>query len=213
MGPALVVADNLVRLLEGQEVAPGLLALQVIARAIEPIAGMDHREQLAGLQRRLGWVVAPPGEQTKAGADTDAKRARGDFDVFLCHNSKDKPAVLRIAEMLLKKRLLPWLDVWDLQPGMRWQPAIERQIDCIKAAAVFVGNSGFGPWQDEEASAILSRFKERNRPVIPVILEDAVDPVQFPLFLDGRTTVDFRKKEPDPLNQLVFGITGRKTAL
>jgi hypothetical protein len=52
-GPPLVVADNLIRLLEAQELAPGLPALRVIAEAIEPIAGMVHREKLAGLRRRL----------------------------------------------------------------------------------------------------------------------------------------------------------------
>jgi len=52
-GGAFVVADNLVHLLEAQELAPGLPALRVIAEAIEPFAGMAHREGLAGLRRRL----------------------------------------------------------------------------------------------------------------------------------------------------------------
>ena len=48
-----MVADNLVQLLEGQELAPGLPALRVIAEAVQPFAGMAHREGLAGLRGRL----------------------------------------------------------------------------------------------------------------------------------------------------------------
>jgi hypothetical protein len=190
-GAAFVVADELVRLLELQEIAPGVPALRVIAQAIRP----------------------PARGPVAINASAADRTALKEYDVFLCHNSKDKPAVLRIANMLVGKGLLPWLDVWDLRPGMRWQPEIERQIDTIKSAAVFVGSSGLGPWQDEESYAILSRFRKLNRPAIPVILEDAPDGIELPAFLDARTRVDFRKSEPDPLNHLIFGITGKNPAL
>jgi hypothetical protein len=38
------------------------------------------------------------------------KIATRDFDVFLCHNSTDKPAVRRIRELLKEHGILPWLD-------------------------------------------------------------------------------------------------------
>ena len=59
-GSPLVVADNLIRLLEAQDVAPGLPALRVIAEAVEPVAGIAYREELVGLRRRLGWTSEPP---------------------------------------------------------------------------------------------------------------------------------------------------------
>jgi hypothetical protein len=40
----------------------------------------------------------------------------------------------------------------------------------------------------------------------------ALSPIPLPAFLDSRTRVDFRKSQPDPLNQLIFGITGRNPA-
>ncbi len=49
------------------------------------------------------------------------KEATMDFDVFLCHNSIDKPAVKKIGEQLKEQGLLPWLDVWELRPGLPWQ--------------------------------------------------------------------------------------------
>src|SRR4051794_14128722 len=36
------------------------------------------------------------------------------FDVFLSHNSKDKPAVRQIAEALRARGLEVWLDEWNL---------------------------------------------------------------------------------------------------
>ncbi len=35
------------------------------------------------------------------------------FDVFLCHNSDDKSAVIEIANQLKARNLKPWLDVWE----------------------------------------------------------------------------------------------------
>jgi len=45
------------------------------------------------------------------------KRAAGEFDVFLCHNWADKPAVRQIANALKVHGILPWLDEWELPPG------------------------------------------------------------------------------------------------
>ncbi|HEV2765649.1 MAG TPA: TIR domain-containing protein, partial [Pyrinomonadaceae bacterium] len=133
-----------------------------------------------------------------------------DFDVFLCHNSQDKPAVKEIGERLKERGILPWLDVWELRPGLPWQEALERQIEKIKSAAVFVGPGGTGPWQNQELRAFLSEFVERKVPVIPVLLPGCDETPKLPVFLRAMTWVDFRKQEADPLRQLVWGITGEK---
>ena len=138
------------------------------------------------------------------------KRALSQFDVFLCHNSADKPAVKRIAELLKQAGVLPWLDVWELPPGQPWQPLLEQQIDNIKAAAVFVGSAGLGPWQEQEMYGFLEEFVKRKVPVIPVLLSDAPAAPKLPIFLRAMTWVDFRADDPDPMEQLVWGITGRR---
>ena len=61
------------------------------------------------------------------------------FDVFLCHNSEDKPDVIQIGNRLKGHNLHPWLDEWELRPGFPWQPLLEESIEEIGAAAVFVG--------------------------------------------------------------------------
>ncbi len=130
------------------------------------------------------------------------------FDVFLCHNSKDKSVVKNIALQLKQRGLRPWLDEWHLRPGLPWQRALEQQIDSIGAAAVFVGPDGMGPWQQMEQEAFLREFDRRGCPVIPVILPGVQKQPDLPTFLKGMTWVDFRSSAPDPLDQLIWGITG-----
>ena len=138
------------------------------------------------------------------------KIATKDFDVFLCHNTWDKPAVEDIGRRLKERGILPWLDVEQLQPGLPWQSALEKQIKKIRSAAVFVGGKGIGPWQDVELAAFLREFVSRKCPVIPVILLGSPKVPRLPVFLRGMTWVDFRKSEPEPMDQLVWGITGNR---
>jgi formylglycine-generating enzyme required for sulfatase activity len=132
------------------------------------------------------------------------------FDVFLCHNSKDKPQVIQIAEQLQQHDLKSWLDIWELPPGRSWQRLLEKQIEQIASAAVFVGEDGFGPWQEQEIYAFLSEFVRRDCPVIPVLLPNAPKKPELPVFLRQFTWVDFRASDPDPMYRLRWGITGKK---
>jgi hypothetical protein len=136
------------------------------------------------------------------------KRAAGQFDVFLCHNHVDKPAVKVIANALKSRGLLPWLDQWELPPGQPWQPLLERQIGNIRAAAVCVGQAGVGPWQEQELYGFLSEFVSRRAPVIPLLLQNAPAKPELPIFLRLMTYVDFGLADPDPMAQLEWGITG-----
>lgn len=132
------------------------------------------------------------------------------FDVFLCHNSEDKPAVIEIAQQLKQNDVKPWLDLWELRPGVDWQEALEEQIKQIRCVAVFVGGSGLGPWQKPEMRAFIRASVKQGSTVIPVLLPSVPEVPDLPVFLEGFHWVDFRMAAPDPLVQLVWGITGRK---
>lgn len=147
------------------------------------------------------------GSQTN---DTAQETIINKYDIFLCYNSADKSAVKLIYEQLRQRGLRPWLDQYDLRPGLPWQDELERQIARIGSAAVFVGNSGIGPWQDMEQKAFLQAFKRRGCPVIPVILADAQETPDLPIFLRGMTWVDFRRSDCAPIDQLLWGITGER---
>jgi WD40 repeat protein len=140
------------------------------------------------------------------------KEETTDFDVFLCHNAADKPAVRLLAQRLREHGILPWLDENELRPGRDWQEELERQIRNIRTAVVFVGPSGTGPWQSREMRAFLNEFAERGCPVIPVLLPQAAAP-ELPVFLRSMTWVDLRTQDSDGIERLIWGITGRKPTL
>ena len=176
-------------LLDREERLPGV----PVSRLIE----MDHA---ADRQR----------ERSASASMLQGKIATDDFDVFLCHHPVDKPAVKQIGERLKDRGILPWLDEWELRPGLPWQRLLEGQIEQIKTAAVFVGKEGIGPWQRQELDAFLREFVDKGCPVIPVLLPDAPKEPDLPIFLRGITWVDFRTQDPDPLEQLIWGVTGRR---
>jgi hypothetical protein len=132
------------------------------------------------------------------------------FDVFLCHNGDDKPEIRNITRQLADNAINPWLDEDQIRPGTSWQTALGEQIQNIKSAAVFVGESGVGPWQEQEIQALLSQFVKRKCPVIPVVLPSANETPKLPWTLQNLHWVDFRVANPDPLEQLIWGITGKK---
>ena len=148
--------------------------------------------------------------RSQAGMGSDGDETQREVDVFLCHNSPDKPAVKAIGEQLRSRGITPWLDEWELRPGLPWQDVLEEQIRYIKSAAVFVGPDGAGPWQEREQSAFLRQFVNRRRPVIPVILPGVGHRPEVPTFLEGMIWVDFRQLDPDPMECLIWGITGER---
>jgi TIR domain len=134
------------------------------------------------------------------------------FHVFLSHSSTDKPAVEELARRLAGEGIQAWLDKWNLIPGDPWQPAIEKALAESETCAVFVGLSGFGPWQNEEMrAAIDQRVRDSGRRfrVIPVLLPGAerAERSSLPTFLAATTWVEFRDSldDPDALHRLVCG--------
>ena len=149
-------------------------------------------------------------DQDVAAARLQGKIKTNDFDVFLCYHSKDRAQVTAIGERLRERGLLPWLDIWEIPPGTRWQPELLKQIKSVKSAAVFIGPNAPGPWQEIELETILSDFVKRRRPVIPVVLPGRQGNPRLPNFMNLWQVVDMRLPHPDPFEQLVWGITGQK---
>jgi TIR domain-containing protein len=137
--------------------------------------------------------------------------SKSGFDVFLSHNSKDKPSARRLKERLVERKLTVWFDEDELRPGVSWQRLLEAGIRQSRSVAVLVSDDGLGPWENEEMEAALRLAVKDSRAVIPVLLPGAPDGVELPLFLESRGWVDLR---PDmaaqELDRLVWGITNQK---
>jgi hypothetical protein len=88
---------------------------------------------------------------------------------------------------------------------------MEKQIEKIGNAAVFVGDSGIGPWQDMEVRAFLNEFVQRGCPVIPIILPSASLVPELPIFLRAMTWVDLRRDAQEGLDRIIKAIKASKS--
>ena len=119
------------------------------------------------------------------------------FDVFLSHNSRDKPVVERVGEKLRRGGIEPWLDKWHLTPGGQWQDELGGALRACAACAIFVGPHGLGDWVREELAVALDRAaKDRGFRLFLVLLPGLPEPfdaTRLPPFLSTRTWVDLRQ--------------------
>src|SRR5262245_51487871 len=119
------------------------------------------------------------------------------FDVFLSHNSREKPAVERIARKLQDAGIRPWLDAWCLTPGGQWQRELADGLQASRACAVLVGPADGGDWEREEVALAVNRAAtDRAFRVFLVLLPGLAEPFDVNTlspFLAMRTWVDFRR--------------------
>ena len=134
------------------------------------------------------------------------------FDVFLAHNSQDKPLIRQIYRKLKERGLKPWLDEEEIAPGQKFQDVIQQAIGRIKTVAFCIGKWGIGPWQDLEQKAVISQCVERDMPVIPVLPPGIEVIPNNLLFLRESQAVRFETSIDDEstLSNLEWGITGQK---
>ena len=95
----------------------------------ERVSLRDDYEQANGTDQSTAAMDASADagrELATASAVLRGKEEVAEFDVFLCHNWKDKPAVREIAQQLRERGLRPWLDERQLRPGLPWQPGLEE---------------------------------------------------------------------------------------
>lgn len=132
------------------------------------------------------------------------------YDVYICYHEADETEVFKIGEQLKGHGILPWFDIMDVKPGTPARQQQEQQIERISAAAVFVGQHAVADWQVLQMYSFLEQFVQRECPVIPVLLPDAPKRPKLPVFLANFAWVDFRRQVPDPIGQLIWGITGKR---
>lgn len=137
----------------------------------------------------------------------EGKRATGDYDVYISYHVDNQTEVVDIAESLIERGVLPWLDVLEVdgdtdQTSRRDQ---HQAMTLCRSMAFFIGEKPINAAQRAE----LDRFVELDRTIILVILPSAPRDVKVPQPLRrGRIWVDFRKPGSKPLDGLIGGITG-----
>ena len=101
------------------------------------------------IARQIGTLLADISSAARAGlsvVDYWSRQTTADsdeFDVFLCHNSIDKPEIRKIAARLKRRGLRPWLDEEQLRPGTRWQRVLQDQISALRIRRLCRGGTGY----------------------------------------------------------------------
>ncbi|MCC5640434.1 GUN4 domain-containing protein [Nostoc sp. CHAB 5844] len=133
-------------------------------------------------------------------------------DVFLAHNTQDKPQVRAIALALKQRNITYWLDEEQIPPGRSFQDEIQQAIPLVKSAVIFIGSQGLGRWQSWELKAFISKCVEKEIPVIPVLLPGVEKFPEELIFLREFRYISFseQKEEEEVLDLIEWGITGRK---
>ena len=100
------------------------------------------------------------------------------YDIFLSHNSKDKPRVRNLAERLREGGLRVWLDEWVIRPGDDIYLAIERGVEASRTLVLCMSRATFdSDWVTLERSTVIFRDPaNRDRRFIPLLLADCEIP-------------------------------------
>jgi len=130
------------------------------------------------------------------------------FDVLLCYSNDDVPEVRQIEAQLTTSNIHPWkggLNSSLLQLSVLRD--LDRQLDRIWSLAVIVGRNS-GPWEQDIIADLILEFREKHRPVIPVVLPTAPNnELNLPVYLRRLGRVDFRLPDPPAFDRLLSGIT------
>ncbi len=126
-----------------------------------------------------------------------------DFDVFVSYNRQEQSAVREINTKLKKAGIRTWFDEDELPLGLPWEDEFDKQIGNVRAACIFVGESGLGPWQRSEVRGFLSEFVDRQCPVIPVMLPGSPAFPELPRFLRQMTWLDLRQDFDKGMKRLI----------
>ncbi len=123
---------------------------------------------------------------------------------FLCHSSKDKELVERIANDLRHSGVNVWLDKWQLKAGDSLNTRIQSAIKQSGYLVVFLSQSSTSsPWVQRELNAALIKELEINRVfVVPVVLDNC----DIPVFLRDKIYADFRTDYDSGLETLMSAL-------
>ncbi|MBK8021999.1 MAG: toll/interleukin-1 receptor domain-containing protein [Chloroflexi bacterium] len=105
-------------------------------------------------------------------------------DVFISYSSNDRAFATRLYDELYAQGVAVWMDVADIPPGHRWDRVIQEALETcthlilVHTQASFESDNVWDEW---------SFFLQRNKPVIPLIVEN----VKLPFRLERVHHVDF----------------------
>lgn len=134
------------------------------------------------------------------------------YDVFLAHNSIDKPRVRQLAQALIGKGFRPFLDEEDVRPDERINDQLQKAMRDSLVVAICFGQR-MGPVHSHEADTALTANMHTGKSLVTILLPGADESLR-PDFLRGFAPITFSASmdESRPLEKLAEAIERRKQA-
>ena len=112
--------------------------------------------------------------------DIGKRIEESDQQVFIRHNSLDKPLARKISSELESFGIITWLDEKDIPAGRSIPDEITKALEnCTHFILIYSNNSKDKPWVQTELNNIIMRrnsSKERKPTIIPLLLDDLLPP-------------------------------------
>ena len=129
------------------------------------------------------------------------------YDIFLSHNSKDKPSVEILAKQLREAAFDIWLDKDCLYAGDALPKEIEKGIEYSKVALFCIGEYGLGKWQDLEMNVCRSLSVNERIKIIVVLLPPLeILPDEY-LLLQYQVYVKWEIGNPNTTQQIIDSVS------
>ncbi|ATE57023.1 hypothetical protein CNX65_30135 [Actinosynnema pretiosum] len=137
-----------------------VIILRVLEAGIEELSVKQQEVMKKALERELG-----------------GQSGEYEYDLFLCHSSKDKPVVLEIYERLRAAGLRVWLDREEVRLGAKSVEAIESGLKKARYLLACVSESFHeARWAKQEVEAMVHLDLDRDNggSIIPLLLDESV---------------------------------------
>jgi hypothetical protein len=136
------------------------------------------------------------------------------YDAICFFNSRDRDTVRQIVSSLENRKLRVWFDEAELPPTAHVHTEIDTALKASRVAIVCVGQTGFGTYQEWENAGAIDQAIHRGMPLITVLLpgvsRDVIPRLPFTLTRNRPVQFDASPTEQAALDDIVWGITGRK---
>jgi len=149
-------------------------------------------------QEKIPFVINPETETLEPRIPPQAGKG---IKVFLCHSSKDKGFVRRLAQDLEGRGVRVWFDEWEMKVGDSLADRIQEGIEHSSYLAVVLSpNSVKSGWVKRELNAALAKeLKKQDVFILPILYKDC----EIPLFLQDKIYADFRQNYTKGLRELM----------
>jgi hypothetical protein len=121
-------------------------------------------------------------------------------DVFISYAHDDQDFARKLSDELNRKNFSVWLDREAIEPGENWQNDLQQALDSSEWFVFLLSSTSLSkPNVALELGYAISRAKESNAKLVPVLLDDA----RLSGTLQRLQVLDARHLEPEVLAERI----------